>query len=177
MYKRNSIKKLGRTSSHRKSLKRNLLRSILKSGKVETSSVKAKVLKGDLESLFSKVKSKKDGDLSLIRDLYIILGSKELVEKVFELSKKKTLKISLKKSGYRKGDNTQLSIVEIVGFKGKTKEEKKTTAKQKKEVETEQEEKKLPEEVQKGILNLGRKTVSKKVDTVRKERAKSRSGL
>jgi ribosomal protein L17 len=42
MYKRKSIKKLGRTTSHRKALIKNQLRSVLSTGKVKTSTVKAR---------------------------------------------------------------------------------------------------------------------------------------
>ena len=69
MYKRINLKKLGRTHSHRKALKQNQVRSILESGKVKTSSVKAKVLRGELESLLNLVKVTKEGDISLIRRL------------------------------------------------------------------------------------------------------------
>lgn len=176
MYKRNSIKKLGKKTSHRKALIKNLLRSILQSGKVETSSVKAKVLKGELESVLSKTEKKGEGDISFLRELYKIFGKKELVDKAFELAKKKSVKVTIKKSGFRNGDNTELSTVEIVGFKGKAKATKKVEETKEKE-EVEKEEKELPEEVQKNIVNIGRKKVSKKIGPIKKERARTRSGL
>jgi len=179
MYKRNSIKKLGRTHSHRKALIQNQLRSILKSGSVNTSSVKAKVLRGELESVFNKVRLSKDGDLVLTRELHKIFGDDSLVKKVFEIGKKEGSKITVKKIGFRAGDNTEISKVEITGFKVKPKSKKKgEDSKESKEVKKEIEKVvvKEPEE-KKGILNLGRKSVSKKVEPMKRERARTRSGL
>ena len=76
MYKRKSIKKLGRTHSHRKALIKNLLRSILKSGYIQTSSVKAKVLRGELESIFNKVKQ---------RGIFYKKFSKSQINLIFQL--------------------------------------------------------------------------------------------
>ncbi len=176
MYKRNSIKKLGKTHSHRKAMIQNQLRSILTSGYVKTSSVKAKVLKGELESIFNKVKISVDGDLSLIRNLHTVLGDEKLIKKLFEVAKKDSSKIKISKIGFRAGDNSEISKVEIVGFKVKPKVEKKGS---KKVEEKEQEVVKAQdtEERKKGILNLGRKSVSKKVEPMKKERARTRSGI
>jgi len=178
MYKRKSIKKLGRTHSHRKALIKNLLRSILKSGYIQTSSVKAKVLRGELESIFNKVKSSKDGDLSLIRELHTTLGDDSLIKKVMEIGKKDSAKITIKKVSFRIGDNTEISKVEIVGFKGKPKSKKKGEEKEeeKKEEVSKEQEKEVIEQ-KKGILNLGRKSVSKKVEPMKRERVRTRSGL
>lgn len=176
MYKRNSIKKLGKTHSHRKAMIQNQLRSILTSGYVKTSSVKAKVLKGQLESLFNKVKISTDGDLSLTRNLHTVLGDDKLIKKLFEVAKKDSSKIKISKVGFRIGDNTEMSKVEIVGFKVKPKVEKKVG---KKVEEKEEEVVKVQDtdERKKGILNLGRKSVSKKVEPMKKERARTRSGI
>jgi len=179
MYKRNSIKKLGRKSSHRKALIKNLLRSVIQSGKVNTSSVKAKVLRGELTSVLSKAKNSDEKDLSLKRELLTIFGDKELVKKVFEIAKKESTKVSIKKVGFRAGDNTEMSLVEISGFKAKSKSKKqgKVEKKEEKEEPEEKVEIKKEEEKKRGILNLGRKNISKEVTPLKKERARSRSGL
>lgn len=175
MYKRKSVKKLGRTKSHREALIKNQLRSIMQSGKVETSSVKAKVLKGELSSLFNRVKKNEGNELSLTRYLMSILNNKDLVKRIKELSKKDTTKVTIKKVGFRTGDNTEMSVVEITGFKAKPKTKKQT--KEEKKVEEEIVETKVDEEKKRGILNLGRKSISKKIEPMKKERARSRSGL
>jgi len=175
MYKRNSIKKLGRKSSHRKALIKNQLRSIIASGKVETSTAKAKVLKGELESVLSKIQKGSEKDLALIRELHRVFGSDDLVKKALEIGKKESLNITIRKVGFRSGDNTELSKVEIVGYKGRKKVQKKG---EKKDVEKEEKKvEELPEEIQKGISNLGKKNIKGSAKPVRKERARSRSGL
>lgn len=176
MYKKKSIKKLGRTHSHRKALIKNQLRSILKSGYVKTSSVKAKVLKGELESIFNKVRVSKDGDLSLIRELHEIFGSDDLIKKIMEIGKKEGRKIVIRKVGFRSGDNTEISRVEVLGFKSKPKVKKKgEEEEEKKEVEVSKSKEVV--EQKKGILNLGKKSVSKKVEPMKRERVRTRSGL
>jgi len=175
MYKRKSIKKLGRTHSHRKALIQNQLRSILKSGSIKTSSVKAKVIKGELESILNKVRVSKDNDLSLTRELHRIFGNDELVKRILEIGKKVETKVSIHKIGFRAGDNTEVSRLEIFGFKGKPKSKKKEGDKDEKEVEV-PESKEIIEQ-KKGILNLGKKSVSKKVEPIKRERARTRSGL
>lgn len=173
MYKRKSIKKLGKTSTHRKAMILNQLRSLIQSGKVKTSSVKAKVLKGEIESVFNTIKSGKRDDLSLTRELSNIFGKSELAKKAIEVAKKATTKVTIKKVGFRSGDNTEMSLVEISGFKTKKKVSKKgEEVKEEEVVETKQ-----SEEVKKGILNLGRKQVSKKIEPMKKERTRTRSGL
>ncbi|MDX9739437.1 MAG: L17 family ribosomal protein [Candidatus Dojkabacteria bacterium] len=176
MYKRNSIKKLGRTTSHRKALIQNQLRSLVESGKIKTTSPKAKVMKGEIESLISKVRTTKDGDLSLRRKLLIVFGNTELVNRFVDIAKKDSAKVLIKKVGFRDGDNAQVSVLEIKGLKvkgvkkvGKTKDEPK---------EVEEKKPVIDEEKKKGILGLGsKKSVTKGVGPINKERAKSRSGL
>jgi len=182
MYKRKSIKKLGRTTSHRKALIKNQLRSVLSTGKIKTSTVKAKVLKSELESMFNNIKKSKEDDINLIRQLKGILGSDELVKKAIELGKKDEVKVTIKKVGFRDGDNTEMSVVEIEGFKTEQKKEvKKGKKKEKKEEEQEElesviEQKEI-EEKKKGILNLGKKATVQKTAPVKKERVRTRSGL
>ena len=176
MYKRNSIKKLGRKTSHRKALILNQLRSLVESGKIQTTSPKAKVMKGEIESLISKVRTTKDGDLSLRRRLQIVFGNTELVNRFMDIAKKDSTTVLIKKVGFRAGDNAQVSVLEIKGLKVKS---TKRVGKVKDE-EKDGEEKKVVEskEKKRGILDLGsKKSVTKGVGPINKERAKSRSGL
>jgi large subunit ribosomal protein L17 len=173
MYKRIGTKKLGRTMAHRKALVNNLVRSLVKRGQIKTTSVKAKVVKSEVESLLSKTRKSAEGDLNIRRKLQIVLGNTELVKKFIEVSKKEDSNISIKKVGFRAGDNAEVSMLELVGIKVK-KVGKKTTEKETKEKPEEVEEK----TERRNLLNLGgRKSISKRVDSGTKERAKSRSGL
>ena len=174
MHKRAKTKKLGRTYSHRKALVMNMLRSVVKNGSVKTTTPKAKVLKNEIESLLSKVKNSSEGDLSLRRKLQEILGDAAMVKKLLEV---KDTSVVVKKVGFRDGDNSEMSVIEIEGLKVKKSKSaiKKKVAK--KEIEDVEKSTPIAEEPKKrNILNLGKKSV-KEVASVKKERAKSRSGL
>lgn len=174
MQKRVKTKKLGRTHSHKKALVLNMLRSVVKNGSIKTTTPKAKVVKNEIESLLSKVKNSKEGDLALRRKLQEILGDSALVKKILEV---KDISVVLKKVGFRDGDNSEVSIVEIEGLK--VKKAKSTSKKKLEKKEVEEVEKSIPaveESKKRNILDLGKKSV-KEVASVKKERAKSRSGL
>ncbi len=174
MQKRVKTKKLGRTHSHKKALVLNMLRSVVKNGSIKTTTPKAKVVKNEIESLLSKVKNSKEGDLALRRKLQEILGDSALVKKILEV---KDISVVLKKVGFRDGDNSEVSIVEIEGLK--VKKAKSTSKKKLEKKGVEEVEKSIPaveESKKRNILDLGKKSV-KEVASVKKERAKSRSGL
>jgi large subunit ribosomal protein L17 len=97
MYKRVKTKKLGRTVSHRNALVQNMVRSMVVSGSVKTTTPKAKVLKGEMESILTKIENTKDGDLSLRRDLQVMLGNSDLVKKLLGI---KGAKVVIKKVGF-----------------------------------------------------------------------------
>jgi len=176
MHKRIATKKLGRKTSHRKALIFNQLRSLVESGKIRTTSPKAKVMKGQIESLISKVRTTKDGDLNLRRRLQIVFGNTELVNRFIDIAKKDDTKVTLKKMGFRAGDNAEVSSLEIKGLK--VKEVKKVTKAKVEPKEVEDKKPVIDEEKKRGILDFGgKKSVTKGVAPVSKERAKSRSGL
>ena len=79
MYKQKRIRKLGKKTSHRDALIKNLLRGLFEYGKVETTSSKAKALKANAESLIEKSKTAGD-QLILRRNLQIVFGNTELVK-------------------------------------------------------------------------------------------------
>ncbi len=171
MYKRIGIKKLGRTTAHRKALIFNLLRSLVESGSVKTTTAKAKALKGQMESLIVKVKSSGNVDLSTRRSLQDILGNTALVQKFVEIAKKESTTITIKKVGFRAGDNSEVSLVEI---KGLAKKEGKKEVKEKKEEKVVVKK----ESTKRKPIDAGKKkSITKVVAPVNKERAKSRSGL
>ncbi len=172
MYKRVKIKKLGRTESHRKALIQNQLRSLVRSGSIKTTTPKAKVIKGEIESLFVKVRTTKEGDLTLRRELQSILGDSELVKKFINASSVGG-SVTLRKIGFRSGDNAEVSLLEVKELKAKKKIAKKEKVDNKEEVSNTP----VQKEEKKNILNLGKKSVSKTATPIKKERARTRSGL
>ena len=167
MYKRIKKAKLGRKSSHRKSLKHNLLRSLFDKNYVLTTSPRAKVLKQEASSLIEKALIKKE-ELFFRRDLQVMFGSDILVKKFVEYVGKDKVGVRIVKVGFRAGDNAETSRVSLIGMEKKKKIEKKDEEKE--VVKKDRVEKKI----------VGR-AQEKKVDTTavvhRTERAKSRSGL
>jgi large subunit ribosomal protein L17 len=169
MYKRQRVKKLGRKKTHRESLINNQLRSLFENGHVRTTTSKANVLRKNAERLISRYSE----DISFRRKLGEILGNKKIVESYLKYVKKEKTGVKMVKVGFRPGDMTEMSRVELINFK-----EKKA-----KKVETKEEPKKKEEKVE--MKEFDKKELEKKSQRIEKpkkvivskERAKTRSGL
>ncbi|CAM3610315.1 MULTISPECIES: 50S ribosomal protein L17 [Helicobacter] len=109
-------RKLGRTSSHRKALLKNLSIALIASEKIETTLPKAKELQSYFEKLITK--AKKDDSMAH-RLVFSHLQHKDSVKK---LVKEIAPKYSNKNGGYtriiktrmRVGDAAPMAIVELV---------------------------------------------------------------
>lgn len=77
----NSGRKLGRNPSHRKALFRNMAKALLTHGSIHTTEAKAKELRGVVEPLITL--SRKN-DVHARRQAYRVLGSHQLVQKLFD---------------------------------------------------------------------------------------------
>lgn len=124
--------KLGRTSSHRKAMLRNMVTSFLKYEKIRTTDVKAKELKQVAEKMITLGKR---GDLHARRQALAFVRDPEVVGKLFsDLSARYRDRAGgytrIVKMGYRTGDNAPLSVIELIGLvtKEKRKAKKKTAA-------------------------------------------------
>lgn len=109
-------RKLGRTSSHKKAMLKNLAISLFKYGRIATTSAKAKELIPFVERLITR---SKDPTLHNRRYVLSYIKDKEVVKNLFdELSS--TLKerqggyLRVMRKGRRKGDGAQMSVVEII---------------------------------------------------------------
>ena len=135
MYKRQRIKKLGRKKTHRESMINNQLRTLFEYGYVRTTSPKAKVLRTNAEILINR----QNGTLQFRRKVEDIFGKKSLIKKFMEYVSVDTKGVKIVKVGFRPGDMTEMSRVELVGFKkAKRKEEKKEAVKKKEETKKEE---------------------------------------
>lgn len=172
MYKGVKVAKLGKKKAHRVSLKRNLLRSLLEKGYVETTTPKAKVLKKDADSLLQKAKNAEK--VTTRRELQTILGKTELVKKLVEYAKGEKTGVSILKIRFRDGDNTEMSKVSLVGFAKKDKKKADTKVEKKEEKTTKTVEQEKPRRT--GLFGQ-----DKKVDTTTviksTERSRTRTGL
>lgn len=109
---------LGRTSSHRKALLKNLANSLILNKRIETTVAKAKELRKYVEPLLTK---SKEDNTSNRRLLFSYLQDKEAVKTLFgEVSDK----IANREGGYtriiklgaRLGDNAEMALIELVDF-------------------------------------------------------------
>ncbi|MCH9753564.1 MAG: 50S ribosomal protein L17 [Alphaproteobacteria bacterium] len=133
------LKKLNRTSSHRKSLLRNLSVSLIKYEQIRTTLPKAKVLRPFIEKIITL---SKNNDLHTIRKLHSILRDQEIVRKLVDdigprVQKRAGGYTRIFKFGFRYGDSAPMGIIELVDKQSKKlkteKTKKDTTSKSKDE--------------------------------------------
>ncbi|HBH86342.1 MAG TPA: 50S ribosomal protein L17 [Syntrophaceae bacterium] len=116
MRHRNTGRKLGRTSSHREAMLRNMVTSLLKYEKITTTDAKAKELRKVAEKMITLGKR---GDLHARRQALSFVRDKEIVAKLFdELSTRYRDYTGgytrIMKMGNRTGDNAPMSIIEFI---------------------------------------------------------------
>ncbi len=109
--------KLGRTSSHRKAMFRNMVTSFLKYEKIETTDIKAKELRRIAEKM---VTLGKRGDLHARRQALAYVRDRDVVEKLFEkissrFKDRRGGYTRIVKTGFRTGDNAPMALIEFVG--------------------------------------------------------------
>ena len=134
MHHRIAGRKLGRTTSHRVAMLRNMVTSLLEHEKVKTTDAKAKELRPLAEKLIGLGKR---GDLHARRQALSVVRKADVVKKLFEVLSPRYQSrtggyLRIVKVGYRPGDGAPVSIVELIGEgkegaakgKGKKKKEK-----------------------------------------------------
>jgi large subunit ribosomal protein L17 len=132
MYHGKAGKKLGRTSSHKEAMFRNMVTSVIKYESIRTTDTKAKELRKLAERMITLGKR---GDLHARRQALAIVRDKTLVSKLFgELTERYRNReggyTRIVKMGFRFGDNAPVSILEYIPEE-KKKEKEKTKAKAK----------------------------------------------
>ena len=132
-------KRLGRISSHRKAMFRNMATSLLDKSRIETTEIKAKELRHYVEKMITLGKR---GDLHARRQALAFLRSEDVVTKVFgeyaeRFKDRPGGYTRIMKLANRVGDNARMAIIELVGEKepkDKEKAAKPADEKDKKEV-------------------------------------------
>ena len=109
-------RKLGRTSSHRAALLKNLSIAIIKSGKIETTLPKAKELRSYFEKLVTRARK---GDSEAHRAVFASLQDKESVKKLVSEIAPKFVGVNggytrIIKTRVRKGDAAQMAYIELI---------------------------------------------------------------
>lgn len=116
MRHRNAGRKLGRTSSHRKALLKNLSCSLIEHELIKTTLPKAKELRSYLEPLITTSKS---DSVASRRYIFDKLRSKSAVGKLFTVlgpryNTRPGGYLRIIKCGFRSGDNAPMAIIEMV---------------------------------------------------------------
>ncbi|MBF0101364.1 MAG: 50S ribosomal protein L17 [Desulfobacterales bacterium] len=145
MRHRKSGLKLGRTSSHRVAMFKNMVTSLFKYEKIKTTDVKAKELRSWADNMITLAKK---GDLHARRQALAVMREKNVVHKLFAEAKERYNNVNggytrLTKIGFRAGDAAPMTLIELIGTpiaslekpESKSKDQKKS---QKQVVETTQ---------------------------------------
>lgn len=136
MYHGKAGRKLGRTSSHREAMFRNMVTSIIKHESIRTTDTIAKELRKLADNMITLGKR---GDLHARRQALAIVRDRQMVDKLFgELAGRFRDRTGgytrIVKVGYRFGDNAPVSIIEYLpDEKTKEKVKPKRKAKENKE--------------------------------------------
>ena len=116
MRHKHGYRKLGRTSSHRKALFKNMSIALIKSGKIETTLPKAKELRRYFEKLITKARV---GESNTHREIFAYLQHKDCTKKLIE---EIAPKYKDRNGGYtriirtrtRRGDAADMAFLELV---------------------------------------------------------------
>lgn len=135
-------KKLGRTAAHRRALMRNMAASLFRHERIETTEVKAKVLRGFADRIITLAKR---GDLHARRLVAADINDKEVVRKLFqELGPKYAGRnggyTRILKLGPRRGDGAPMALVELMDtavLQTKKREKEEKVARKRREEEKE----------------------------------------
>ena len=116
MRHRQSGRKLNRTSSHRKSLFKNMAQALLKHEQIVTTLPKAKELKRVVEKLITLGKR---GNLHSRRLAFNQIRDKDMVLKLFDnlakrYSDRKGGYTRVLKAGFRYGDAAPMAVIELI---------------------------------------------------------------
>jgi large subunit ribosomal protein L17 len=117
MRHRNAGFKLGRNTSHRRALLRNLVTSILLEDRVETTITKAKAARPHVERLITLGKK---GDLHSRRQALSYLQTREAVTRLFDTVAPRYGErlggyLRIVRTGFQKGDGAEMAYIELLG--------------------------------------------------------------
>jgi large subunit ribosomal protein L17 len=115
MRHRNAGKQLGRNSSHRRAMLRNMVTSLIKAGKIETTDTKAKEVRPLAEKMITLAKR---GDLHARRQALSFMQETAVTHRLFDELKEHYVNtqggyVRIIKKGFRKGDGAPVSIVQL----------------------------------------------------------------
>ncbi|MBF0530099.1 MAG: 50S ribosomal protein L17 [Deltaproteobacteria bacterium] len=153
MRHKNANVKLGRSTSHRRAMFRNMVTSLFEHEQITTTTPKAKALRPIAEKLITLAKK---GDLHARRQALAFLQSKDVAHKLFSEIKSRFIDraggyTSIVKIGPRRGDAAELSVITLINpeeIAKAQKKEKKKKAQKKEAQATAKQTGKAPEKVE-----------------------------
>ena len=110
-------KKLGRNTSHRRALLRNLVTSLVMEERIETTVSKAKAMRPEVEKMITLGKR---GDVNSRRLAAGYLMTRESVEKLFDtvaprMGDRNGGYLRIVRTGFRRGDGGEKAFIELIG--------------------------------------------------------------
>jgi len=139
MRHRKAGKQLGRNTSHRRAMLRNMVTSLFEHEQIVTTDAKAKVVRPVAEKMITLAKR---GDLHARRQALAYMKDKSVIHKLFGDLKDRYLDrqggyLRIVKKGVRKGDGASISVVQLLpadeGAKSRAKKAKRSGGGKKKE--------------------------------------------
>jgi len=109
--------KLGRNTAHRRSLLRNLVTSLIVEERIETTVIKAKAMRPNVEKMITLGKR---GDLAARRRAAAYLMTREAVDKLFDtigprFGDRNGGYLRIVRTGFQKGDGAEKAFIELLG--------------------------------------------------------------
>src|SRR6201996_6648675 len=126
MRHRNAGFKLGRNTSHRRALLRNLVTSVIVEDRVETTVAKAKAVRPLVEKMITLGKK---GDLHSRRQALSFLMTDDSVTRLFEVvapryGDRQGGYLRIVKTGFQKGDGAEKAFIELLGAEAQLNEKR-----------------------------------------------------
>ena len=118
MRHRKSGNRLGRTTSHRQAMLRNMVTSLLDHERIVTTTPKAKEVRKVADKMITLAKR---GDLHARRQALSVIRDKKVVAKLFDVLKDEYMDRNggytrIIKTGNRVGDAAPMAIIELVNY-------------------------------------------------------------
>ena len=110
------VRKLGRTSDHRKAMLRAMVTFLMENGKIETTVTRAKEVRSMAEKMITVAKK---GDLHSKRQVYSYITKETVAKKVIDELAPKYKETNggytrIVRIGPRRGDAAEMAIVQLV---------------------------------------------------------------
>lgn len=109
MYKKNSVRKLGKPADERNALIRSQLKDLIKNGHISTTKARGKEVIKKLDSLMSDIVDNK------LKGVKEYIGDDMLIGKLSKIpTKKKSGNVTMVEVKNRAGDNSEKVLIELI---------------------------------------------------------------